>query len=353
MNESNLKFTVNEDDQIRFGLGAIKGVGEGAVRSIVKEREANGTYSDIYDFVRRTDKRHVNKRVLENLALAGALDCFEDIYRSQYFAEMPNGGTFAEILVKFGAALQSSDDAPPDLFGDSVAVQIQTPAPPLVAMWDNVYRLNKEKEVVGIYISAHPLDDFKLEVKHFARGDMRMLQDLQLALGHELALAGMVTKAENRMTKSNKPFGSFEFEDKHDVYKFFLFSEDYLKMSHFLVPGNFLFIKGKVQPRQWSKNGELEFKISSMELLADLREKQTKKVLIEMRLEDITETMLEDLGGILEKKNHGKTCPIEFRVLDPSRKLAIRLPSRSSKIDLSNETIKELDAVKGLSYVLK
>src|SRR5690606_21112002 len=205
--------------------------------------------------------------------LAGALDNFTEVHRAQYFAMMPNGGTYAETLIKFGGALQTAKDAPPDLFGNSVAVEIQKPEPPVVPKWSNMVQLNKEKEVVGIYISAHPLDDFKTEIEHFSRGDMRLMKNLESIAHADLSLAGMVTSVEHRMTKNNKPFGSFEFEDYFDVHKFFLFSEDYLKMKHFLVTGSFLFLRGKVQPRQWSATGELEFKIFSIELLSDLREK--------------------------------------------------------------------------------
>ena len=352
VNESNLKFTVNEKDQIRFGLGAIKGVGENAVRSIVAEREAHGPFVDLFDFVTRTDKRHVNKRCIEGLALAGALDRFQEAHRAQYFAEMPNGSTFAEILVKFGGVLQDAKDAPPDLFGDSVAVEIQKPEPPMVPVWSNMVQLSKEKEVVGIYISAHPLDDFKVEIDHFARGDMRHIKKLNEIVNAELSLAGMVTSVENRMTKTNKPFGSFEFEDYYDVHKFFMFGEDYLRMKHFLVPGSFLFVKGKVQARQWSKTGELEFKINSMELLSDLREKLTKKVILELRLGDLDEGLLSNLDRLICKQQTGATYPVEFRVVDTLRKLAIKMPSRSKKIDLSNETIRELNAIINVNYKL-
>src|SRR5690606_26882476 len=223
VNESNLKFTVNDKDEIRFGLGAIKGVGENAVKSIVEEREANGPFTDLFDFVIRTDKRHVNKRCLEGLVLAGALDNFTEVHRAQYFANMPNGNSYVETLVKFGGALQSAKDAPPDLFGNSVGVEVQKPEPPVVPKWSNMVQLNKEKEVVGIYISAHPLDDFKTEIEHFARGDMRHMKNIESIANAELSLAGMVTNVEHRMTKTNKPFGSFEFEDYFDVHKFFMF----------------------------------------------------------------------------------------------------------------------------------
>ncbi len=353
VNESNLKFTVNDENQIRFGLAAIKGVGENAVKSIVAEREANGPFADVYDFVRRTDKRHVNRRCLEHLALSGALDCFEGIHRSQYFCEAKGGtGNFAETLVKFGAALQSSMDGPPDLFGGDTAVEIQKPPAPAAEPWSNIERLNKEKEVVGIYISAHPLDDFKLELAHFTRGDLRVMSKLPEFENHELALAGMVTGSEHRMTKTGKPFGTFELEDFYDVHKFFLFGEEYLRMKHFLVSGSFLFIRGKVVPKKWSKTHELEFKISSMELLTDVRNKLTKNVTVELNLKTLNEGVLEGLKKIISANKNGESKPVEFRVLDSSRKLSIRMPSRSSKIDLSNETINHLDTIREVKYTL-
>jgi DNA polymerase-3 subunit alpha len=352
VNESNLKFTVNENDEIRFGMAAIKGVGGNAVKAIVEEREANGPYKDIYDFVTRTDKKHVNRKCLENLALAGALDCFESLHRSQYFAETANGSSFAEQLVKFGGALQESKDAPPDLFGNSLAVEVQTPIAPPVAPWGTLERLNKEKEVVGIYISAHPLDDFKLELQNFTRGDIRLLSDLNAINGKELALAGMMGAVQHRMSKSGNPFGTFELEDYFDSHKFFLFAEDYLKLKHFLVTGAFVLVRGKVMPRKWSKNGELEFKITGIELLNELREKRTKKVLLEVRAEDITEKLLQGLEPLMHKNGNGGTCAVEFRVVDPIRKLSVRMPSRSMRIDLSNDSIKQLDALAGVNYKL-
>jgi len=351
VNESNLMFTVNENNEIRFGLAAIKGVGGNAVKSIVEEREANGPYLDVFDFVSRTDKRHVNRKCLENLALAGGLDCFHEVHRSQYFADM-NGTTFAEQLVKFGFALQSSNDAPPDLFGNTVAVEVQKPQAPPVPAWGTLERLNKEKEVVGIYISAHPLDDFKLEIDNFSRGDLRHLQDLYRVRGKELALAGMIGTVQHRTSKNGNPFGTFEFEDFFDVHKFFLFSEDYLKLKHFLVMGAFVLVRGKVQPKRWSKTNELEFRITGIELLNELREKRTKKVLLELRADDITDELLEALNPLLNKTANASTCPVEFRVVDPVKKLSIRMPSRSMKIDISNDCIKQLDAIKEVNYKL-
>ena len=233
-----------------------------------------------------------------------------------------------------------------------MGIEVQNPEPPVVPTWSNMVQLSKEKEVVGIYISAHPLDDFKTELEHFARGDMRYMKQLTEIVNADLSLAGMVTSVEHRMTKTNKPFGSFEFEDYFDVHKFFLFSEDYLRMKHFLVPGSFLFVKGKVQARQWSKTGELEFKINSMELLSDLREKLTKKVILELRLDDLNDALLSNLESLISNKKPGPTYPVEFRIVDPMRKLSIRMPSRSMKIDLSNETINDLNAIRDVKYKL-
>jgi DNA polymerase-3 subunit alpha len=333
-------------------LAAIKGVGESAVRNIVAEREKNGRYTDIYDFVNRVDLRQSNKRVLEGLAYAGAFDDFAEVHRAQFFASANGGATFIEQLIKFGSAMQSASDAPPDLFGGTVAVEVNTPEAPFAERWGNLEQLTKEREVVGIYISAHPLDDFKLEIKNFGKGELKLLHHMDQIENQELALAGMVAGVEHRTTKTGKPFGSFEFEDFNDSHKFFIFAEDYLKLKHFLLPGAFLFIKGRVTQRQWSKTKELEFKISAIELLNDLRQKKTKKVTLELRLGDVNDALLAKLNTVLGSQKNGNSCPVEFRVLDPMRKLSIRMPSRSMKIDLSNETIKQLDAMSELKYVL-
>lgn len=243
-------------------------------------------------------------------------------------------------------------DGPPDLFGGDTAVEIQKPPAPPAERWSNIERLNKEKEVVGIYISAHPLDDFKLELSHFTRGDLRAMSNLPGLENHELALAGMVTGSEHRMTKTGKPFGTFELEDFYDVHKFFLFGEDYLRMKHFLVSGSFLFIRGKVVPKKWSKTHELEFKITAIELLTDIREKLTKNVTIEMHLQNLSDGILDELDKVISAKKNGASKPVEFRVLDSAKKLSIRMPSRSAKIDLSNETINHLDTIREVKYTL-
>ncbi len=355
VNESNLKFTVNDQNQIRFGLGAIKGVGEHAVRSIVTNCEKDGPFKDIYDFVKRIDLKQVNKRVLESLVLAGAFDCFEGMHRAQYMEQIAAGtGSFVELLIKWGGSVQTALDAPPDLFGNASNVEIHNPEPPFAEPWGNLEQLTKEKEVVGIYISAHPLDDFALEIKSFTtqNADLRTMKEMEKHIGRELAIAGMISNVEHRTTKTGKPFGSFEMEDYHDSFKFMLFSEDYLKLRHLMVKGAFIYLRGKIGVRPWGDQKEPEFKISIMELLNDLREKRTKKMSIELRLEDVNENLLQELEDLLKTKKGKQAFPVVFRVMDSQQQVSLQMASRSKKIDLSNETISRLDALSGVRYSL-
>jgi DNA polymerase-3 subunit alpha len=355
VNESNLKFTVNDKNQIRFGLGAIKGVGEHAVRSIVAEREKAGEYKDIFDFVKRVDLRQVNKRVLESLVFAGAFDCFTNMHRAQYMEPvLGTTGSFIEHLIKWGGSVQTALDAPPDLFGNASSVEIQNPEPPFAERWGNLEQLTREKEVVGIYISAHPLDDFALEIKSFTthNTDLRVLKEMENHIGRDLALAGMISTVEHRTTKTGKPFGSFELEDYHDSYKFMLFSEDYLRLKHMMIKGAFIFLRGKIGYRPWGDSKEPEFKIAQLELLNDLREKRTKKVNIEFRLHDLNDGFIKQFDDLLKTKKGSPSCPVSFRVIDTDEKWSIQMPSRSRKIDLSNETISQLDAMPGVKYSL-
>ena len=347
VNESNYKFTVNKKGQIRFGLGAIKGVGGAAVESIIKERKQNGPYTSVFDFISRTDLRAANKRCLESLVLGGGLDCFPQYHRAQYFAEAGTGGTFLENLIKYGNVVQAEKDAPPNLFGETEMVEVQKPPAPPCQPWSNMETLRREKEMVGIYISAHPLDDFRFEIKHFAKGDLSALQNLSENAGAELALPGIVTAVEHRTTKKNQPFGTFELEDYNSNFKFFLFSEDYLKLRHFMVPGNFLFVQGKIVPRKWKEN-ELEFSITAIELLSEIRARRTKKLVMEMNLEKVNEELIASLEKLFS--GHKGSIPVELKIHDPVKQWSVRMPSRKVKIDLSDTIISELNKIDEVSY---
>ncbi|MFP5471899.1 MAG: DNA polymerase III subunit alpha, partial [Bacteroidia bacterium] len=343
VNESYHKFAVNKEGAVRFGMGAIKGVGENAVKSIVEERKANGPYLSIYDFIQRIDLRSANKKTLEGLVLAGAFDSFE-IYRSQYFGN-ENTTSFIEQLIKFGNAVKSQNDAPPDLFGDTIAVQLKEPMPPVVEKWPTLLKLSKEKEVVGMYISGHPLDDYKLEMESFCNANFKLLnEDLSRFMNKEINLAGIITLAEEKMSKNGVSYGIVTMEDYEDSYKLFFFSEDYLKFKHLLVHGNSVFLRGKVQRKKFAKNiNEIELKIHNVYMLSEVRNKMAKSFTITIDVLDIDDKLIESLQRIISQHN-GK-FPVKINITDELNRLSVDTVSQLNNINLSNEFINEIRAL--------
>jgi DNA polymerase-3 subunit alpha len=348
VNESYYKFAVNKEGAVRFGLGAIKGVGEGAVNAITEERKENGLYTSIYDLVQRIDLKAANKRAFEGITLGGGLDSFEGTHRSQFFEKDESGNTFLEKLVRFGAAVQNEKDAPPDLFGNAIEVALADPKPPEAEPWTAMEKLSREKEVVGIYISGHPLDDFELEVKNFCQGTVAHLNgDIKKLFGREMLIAGIVMEAEHRMTKNGNPFGTMEVEDKTDSFKFFLFGEDYLRLKHFLVDGSFLMIRGKVQKRKWSKDeNDLEFKIGSLELLADARNKMAKSFHLQIPVNELNNQLVEQVYSLIT--DHPGSCELKVKLVDTVDNIVVEMPSRKGGVEVSNEL---LDRIKELDHV--
>jgi len=348
VNESEYLFTVNKVGEIRFGMGAIKGVGSNAVESIVEQRNKDGKYKDCFDLVSRIDLRAANKRSIENLILGGAFDNF-GIMRSKYIVPYEGDRTFMEDMMKFGAALQSNDDRAPDLFGDAFEVEIKKPEIPEVDnIWSDLEMLRKEKEVIGIYVSGHPLDDFKKQIEHFAAGDLSYMKNIENYVNKVFKLPGMVTKVEHRMTKNGKPFGSFEMEDYKSDHKFTLFGETYLMMKHFMHVGNFLMVNGRSQKHRF-REGEIEFKINNIELLADVMNKGTKEVKVSLKLSDLNEEFLSRLNHLI-KDNKGD-CKLKFEVFDNNGK-SISMPSRSKKIAANSEFFEALDDFGNVKYAL-
>jgi DNA polymerase-3 subunit alpha len=350
VNESNLQFAVNEKGEIRFGLMAVKGVGGGAVESIVLERNKNGRYETFIDFVKRVDSRAANKKCIENLALSGALDEF-GLYRSQYFGIDGNGTSYIELCIKFGSAIKTGADAPPDLFGESNAVEYKEPEVPEIGPWSSLERLSREKEVVGMYISNHPLNDYKLEIDSFCKTNLDQLKDLDKLMGIELSFAGIITLAEHRTTKTGKPFGSIDIEDYYSNMKFFLFGEDYLKLKHMLVTGLFVLVRGRVQQRQWSKDpSEIEFKISAIEMLSEVRAKLAKSLTISLDLNQLDNQLLNDLTEVISQSQGG--CKLNFVVHDRNSNMAVEMPSKDKGVELSDEFIESLNKLPQIKYRL-
>lgn len=350
VNESRLRFTVNEKGEIRFGMAAIKGVGSNAVDNIVNTRQAGGAFKSFTEFVERIDLRAANKKCLESLALAGALDEF-GLYRSQFFGTRGEGVTYLEECIKFGQAIRTSKDAPPDLFGGAVAVEVKAPEPPETEPWNNLEMLSREKEVVGMYISNHPLNDFQLEIDTFCTVDLARLKMLDKYKGVDLAFAGLITNAEHRTTKSNKPFGSFEIEDFAGAEKFFMFGDDYMKYRYLLHKNMFVFIRGRVEQKRWSKDPtDIEFKIASIEMLTEVRNKLAKKITISFDLNHLDGSMVDDLTKVLTSSKG--QCRVQLEVEDPEDKLKVTLPSKDTSVDLDDDFINNLSKMEGVSFRL-
>lgn len=350
VNESQYKFTVNKDGAIRFGLGAVKGVGSKPVEAIIGEREENGVYTSIFDMASRVSLRACNKRVFESLVLAGGFDSFGNISRAQFFAEDQNKRVFLENVLKFGARVQENKDSSQvSMFGEASAEDVPQPQPPRVDDWPTLTKLSKEKEVVGIYISGHPLDDFKLEINSFCNAEVGYIKDLEKHANKELRMAGIITDAAHRTTKHGNPFGTFDIEDYSDSERIFIFGEDYMRFKHMLAVGTFVFLGGRVQRKKYGDG--LEFKVSSMELLSELREKKARTLLLSVESSDLTDNKIDELYELISE-NSGN-CALKFIVKDHKTNAELRMPSRSIKVSVDNDFIKKVDELEVFEYTVE
>ena len=389
INESIYPFSVNEVGQIRFGLGAIKGVGEAAVQSIIDERDQHGRFSSVFDLVRRINLRTANKKTFESLAQAGAFDSF-GIHRAAYFnLESNESQTTLEKLIRFGANYQDSlSTSQSSLFGAGTAAHIPEPKLPSCEEWGFLQKLRFEKEVVGFYISGHPLDEYKFELSNFCSAtiaDLKMVQkfagnsnsfinnkasDSEGDLGQtvqeqdierfdqmknrELAVAGMITIASHRTTKTGKPYGTFMLEDYQESHEIALFGEDYIKFKQFITDGYFLYIKGKIQER-YGRKGEWEFKVNFMQLLPEVRDKMAKNMTIYIYLSDLNEAVVDDITSLIEQNNQldlPRNCNLKIGIIDTEDGISVEVPSRKFKINPTNEFMQGLSNLNGVNYRL-
>lgn len=340
VNESFLKFMVNKDGNIRFGLGAIKGMGENAAHTIIKERKSNGNYKDCFDFVERINLYSVNKKNIEALATAGAFDCFPDVKRGQYFALDKKGNSFTENLVRYGNKVQNEKrTSQKSLFEESAGFKFIQPEIPKAEDWPKLKRLNKEKETIGIFLSAHPLDDYKFEIEHFCTATLSQFNDLESLKGKELTIAGIVTGVKIGTTKTGRPYGFLTLQDYSDSYRFALFNTDYVEFSKFFTEGYHLLFKGKIQPKPFSDN-ELEFKVKSINPLSDVKDEIIHTVSLKFPVNTITSEFIKDFEEASGAGN-GKV-KLKLRVYDPDEKLSINFFSRSRKINLTGKFIRFL-----------
>lgn len=348
VNESNLKFTVNKEGNIRFGLGAIKGVGEGAVQSIIEEREKNGPYTSIFNFVERVNLNTCNKKNLENLALAGGFDSFTEIKREQFFADNAKGEVFLDELARYGSKYQADKaSATNSLFGGFDMIEIATPEIPQAESWSDLERLGKERDLVGIYLSAHPLDEFKLVLEHVCNTHMSDLENLEELANKDLTMGGMVTGVRQGISKNGNPYAIVKIEDYSGAFEIPFWGQDYVTFAGYLQESTSLFIRAKSQPKRW-KPDEFELKISTIDLLPDVKDKLVTQLTIKLPLESITKTFVSEFEEVI-KKTPGNT-ELYLRIEDEISKQPLNMVSRMAKISISSDLINFFEEYPELSY---
>ena len=345
VNESYYKFSVNQDNAVRFGMGAIKGVGHGAVKTIVKNRKEEGHYKSIFDLAKRIDLRAANKKAFEGLANAGGLDCFTDTHRAQYFAHDGDGITFLEKAVKYGAKHQENENsAQVSLFGEASGVEIAEPQVPPSENWGTMEKLSREKEVVGIYISGHPLDDFKIEMKTFCNGVIADFNDLGSMVNQNVKFGGVVTDVQHRVSKQGKGWAIFSIEDYTDSFDFRIFGEDYLKFRHFLVQNSFVHVQALVKEgwvnRDTGKKGDPRIQFNNFQLLHDVMDTYAKKLSIQLNVKDLKSDTISELQEMF--RMHEGSNSLSFVVYDNEDKIKLNMPSRKQKVNISQELLNTL-----------
>ena len=344
VNESQRKFSANKKGEIRFGLSAIKGMGDAAAINIIEEREKNGPYKDIYDFVQRVNLSAVNRKALESLALSGGLDSF-GIRRESYFGETPKG-TFIEILLRYGQTYQQEQNQMQNsLFGDMGGVEIATPKPPEAEQWSTIELLKKERDLVGIYLSAHPLDEYSVVLNSMCnlRCDQltRDMDKQELAKTAELTFGGIVSSVTSRFTKNNKPFGIVTIEDFNGQGELALFGDEWTKWQHMLKEEYIVYITATMRQRFANAPNSLELVIKSVEFMNDVKDKRIERFTIYIDSTLLHNSRMNDLEVLL-KSNPGNV-PLYFNVHDSEHNTDLTLLSHNTTIDPSKKLLNFLD----------
>ena len=352
VNESYEKFGVNHHGEIRFGLGAIKGMGDSAALSIIEEREKNGPYKDIYDFAQRVNFSAVNRKAFESLALSGGFDSF-GIRREDYFAKNQKGETFIEMLCRYGQLYQQEKaEMQNSLFGMfGEGVEIAQPQPPKNDIrWSDIERLNKERELVGIYLSAHPLDEYKIILDNLCNTKCVELADIaKLSDREDVILGGIVTAQKTGFTKTGKPYGVVTIEDFEGSGEIFMMGEEWGQRAGMFSIGASVYVTGKVKSRyQYNDNGPKDLKIGGVEFLQTIKERAIDRITIQLLTDKVDDTVVNDLTEIINE-NPGKT-KLFFQLRDTTNKHHVLLRSRREGIDVKNQLIDYIETHDGLAY---
>ena len=351
VNESRQKFSPNHKGEIRFGLSAIKGIGEAATLSIVEEREKNGDYKDIYDFVQRVNLSSVNKKCLELLALSGALDCFTNIKREQYLTKNAKGEVFIDNLIRYGQRYQAEqNEAQNSLFGGEDAANIAVPTPPELDKWSQIELLNRERECVGIYLSAHPLDEFNIVLKGLCNTKCTELDDLStLSTKENIVLGGIITSVESRLTKTGKPCGFVVIEDFNGSGRIALFGEEWAKWQGMLREGYTVFIRAKCSQR-FKDSKFFDFRISDIKLLQTVKEESIDKITLHVNVNDLNEELVDDLMSIVSA-NKGST-QLFLQVNDHINNTNFLMRAREREIELTHDFLSYIEQHENISYTV-
>ncbi|MCL5246709.1 DNA polymerase III subunit alpha [Cellulophaga sp. 20_2_10] len=349
VNESYYKFAVNDAGAVRFGMGAVKGVGRGAVETIVENRKEEGPYKSVFDLAKRIDLRAANKRAFENLTYAGGFDSFGDAHRAQYIHDEGDGITFLEKVMRYGSKFQESQNSSQvSLFGEASDVQIPEPIVPPCEEWGTMEKLRKEKEVVGIYISGHPLDDFKSEIKSFCNSGIAAIHNMEQFVNKELSIAGVITDVQHRVSKNGKGWAMFSMEDYTDSYEFRIFGEEYLKFRHFLMISSFVYLKVYIREgwtnKDTGKKGDPRLQFNSFMLLQDVMEQYAKKLTIKLNIDTLKEEDVHSLKRTLTSDEIEGKHPLKFEVYEMAEQIKVDLASRKQKINITTKLLAELEA---------
>ena len=356
VNESFYEFSVNEQDAIRFGMGAIKNVGVHAVESIIKNRREKGAYKSIFDLAFRIDLKAANKKSFESLAYAGAFDCFPGIHRAQYF-HIENGEShnFIEKVIKYANKKQEQSlSTQVSLFGEESSVQFPEPDVPNCPEWGNMRKLKAEKEVIGIYISGHPLNDYKHEVASICNADLKkVIHQPEKLKGKTIKIAGIVNNVEHRESQNGRGFAFFEIEDFNESYRFGIFKEEYMKYKHLLVQDEFLLLTIHLYTYYDKRNereSDIRFQFNNIELLDNSMDKYTGKLTLQLNAQEINETLLTDLEDIFQKNKGNKS--LDFLIFDMAHQVKVRMSSRKKNINIDKQLLSNLEQM-NLNYKVK
>jgi len=351
INESYLKFSVTHKGDIRFGMAAVKGVGEGAVQEILREREKNGPYTSVFNVVERVNLTTCNKKSLESLALAGAFDSFGTVSREQFVTPYANSETFLDALIRYGNRYQNDKaENTMSLFGPVETVEITKPNPPKdCPQWSDLERLNRERDLIGIYISGHPLDEYKIIVEKVCTVRMTEVADVDQFANMDITFGGIVTKKTEGHTKNGKPYGRVTMEDYSGAGEFALFGKEWASFKGFFEPGNSLFVSASVKERHWVP-GSYDLSIGRVEFLSDVKDQKIKSITINIPLDSLTSGTVAELTGLVNS-NPG-TTDVFFNITDPSKQMHVMLQSKKSRLSVNRKIIDFLDGQSDMDYII-